>query len=221
MVGLKDLGFSQGIIVETIVSTYSAAGEPNAAPMGATMENEKTIAFKPYTTTTTYQNLQTKKCAVVNLTANAELFYITAFKEVVPEGRLPPALFGRAKSVDAPKLLTADSTIEVNVENLSLIENERAEVRCKTKVVQTSKILPKAYCRASSATIEAIVHATRIKEFLKKSREKQDQALELLEKIKVCHDVVKHVAPNSRYSEIMSDLTKRIETWRYQSESLR
>ena len=34
MAKLTDLGFSKGIIFETIVSTYNLDGSPNAAPMG-------------------------------------------------------------------------------------------------------------------------------------------------------------------------------------------
>ncbi len=119
MVDLNDLGFSKGIISETIVSTFNANGEPNAAPMGVTMENHEQLVIRPFISTSTYKNLQTRKCAVVNLTADPELFYITAFKEVVPDGKLPPALFGKARFVDAPKLLTADAQIEVSVRKTS------------------------------------------------------------------------------------------------------
>ena len=34
MAKLTDLGFSKGMIFETIVSTYNPDGTPNAAPMG-------------------------------------------------------------------------------------------------------------------------------------------------------------------------------------------
>ena len=219
MAGLRDLGFSEGLILETIVSTYNANGEPNAAPMGIMMKTERNLKLKPYATTTTYQNLVATKSAVVNLTTDPELFYITAFKEVAPNGKLPLALFRKAKSVVAPRLVTADTHIEVTVESLKTLENEKAEAECTVILIKTSKKIPKAYCRAAGATIEAIIHATRIKAFLNKSEEKNEQVLELLERFRICRDVVNHVGAGSRYSDIMSDLAKRIEEWRRESES--
>jgi hypothetical protein len=80
--------------------------------------------------------------------------------------------------------------------------------------------LPKVYCRASSATIEAVIHATRVKVLIS-DKNKRKYVHRLLEMIKSCNDVVDRVAPNSRYSEIMADLTKRVDSWRVKSESLR
>jgi len=204
---LADLGFSKGIITETIVSTYNMDGQPNAAPMGVTMENTQRIAIRPYTSTLTYKNLQLKRCAVINVTANPELYYRTAFKEANPKGRIPQEWFEKAETVDAPKLRMADAHIEVSVAAISAFD-------------AAPKMLPKVYCRASSATIEAVIHATRVK-VLVNDKNEQKYVHRLLEMIKNCNDVVNSIAPNSRYSEIMTDLTKRIDSWRVKSESLR
>jgi len=217
---LADLGFSKGIITETIVSTYNAEGQPNAAPMGVTMENSQRIAIKPYTSTLTYKNLQLKRCAVINVTANPELYYRTAFKEANPKGRIPQEWFEKAETVDAPKLRMADAHIEVSVADISAFDAERATALCQIKLIKAPKVLPKAYCRASSATIEAVIHATRVK-VLVNDKNEQKHVHRLLEMIKNCNDVVNRVAPNSRYSEIMADLTNKIDSWRAKSESLR
>jgi hypothetical protein len=214
MVTLADLGFSKGIIFETIVSTFNENGEPNAAPMGVTIEDNRQLTIGPYTSALTYKNLQSKKCAVVNLSADPELFYITAFKEVAPDGKLPLALFGKAKSVDAPRIVTADAQIEVSVEKTVPISAERVEMSSYVRLIRAKKALPKAYCRASFATIEAIIYATRVKAFLNKTTGEQEQTLKLLESIKICYEVVSRVAPDSRCSEIMADLTRRIDSWR-------
>ena len=42
-----------------------------------------------------------------------------------------------------------------------------------------------------------------------------------MELVEVCSDVVERTAPESRYSEIMADLTQRIHLWRKESEGLR
>jgi hypothetical protein len=217
---LADLGFSKGIITETIVSTDNAEGQSNAAPMGVTIENAKHIAIRPYTSTLTYKNLQLKRCAVINVTANPELYYRTAFKETNPEGIIPQKWFEKAETVDAPKLRMADAHIEVSVADITAFDAERATALCQVRQIQAPKALPKVYCRASSAIIEAVIHATRV-QVLVNDRNEQKHVRRLLEIIKNCSDVVNRVAPNSRYSEIMTDLTKRIDLWRAKSESLR
>ena len=218
---LADLGFSKGIITETIVSTYNVDDQPNAAPMGVTMENAQHVAIRPYTSTLTYMNLQLKKCAVINVTANPELYYRTAFKETNPKGKMPQEWFEKAETVDAPKLRMADAHIEVSVTDISAFDAERATALCQVKLVKAPKMLPKVYCRASSATIEAVIHATRVKVLVNNDKNEQKNVSKLLEMIKNCNDIVNRVAPNSRYSEIMTDLTKRIDSWRTKSESLR
>ncbi len=217
---LADLGFSKGIITETIVSTYNAERQPNAAPMGVTMENPQRIAIKPYASTLTYKNIQQKRCAVINVTANPELYYRTAFKEANPKGRIPQEWFEKAETVDAPKLRMAEAHIEVAVADISAFNAERATALCQIKLIKAPKVLPKVYCRASAAIIEAVIHATRVKVLINDKNE-QKHVHRLLEMIKNCNNIVNRVAPNSRYSEIMADLTKRIESWRANSESLR
>jgi hypothetical protein len=222
MTGITDLSFSEGLIVETIVTTYNVDGQANAAPMGVTMENPQRVVLRIYTSSLTYKNLQSKKCGVVNVTCDAELFYRTAFKEVNPNGKVPQDLFEKAETVDAPRLRAAEAHIEVAVADIKQFDAERAEIICDVKLVQAASVFPKAYCRALFATVEAIVHATRVKAFINhEDRQKREQALKLLETIKECNDVVNHVAPNSRYSEIMADLNQRINSWRAKGESLR
>lgn len=217
---LAKLGFSKGVIIETIVSTYDSDGQPNAAPMGVTMESARRIAIRPYIPTLTYKNLQQQKCAVINITSNPELYYRTTFKEANPRGILPQELFENAEVVNAPKLRGADAHIEATVVNISTYESERATVHCQVKRIKAPKKLPTAYCRATTATIEAIIHATRVRALCSIKNE-QEHVQKLLEMIENCSDVVNRVAPDSCYSEIMADLNKRIKKWRAESESLR
>ena len=181
MTKMAGLGFSKGVIVETVVSTYGSDGQPNAAPMGATMEQVQRLVFRIYTSSLTYKNLQAKRCAVVNLTSDPEVFYRTAFKEANPQGRVPTGWFEKAETVEAPRLRAADAHIEVTVVDTANLDAEKAEVTCEVKLVHASTVLPQAYCRASFAVIEAIIHATRVKHFLLHGdREKQEQTLSLL-----------------------------------------
>ena len=194
MVNLTDLGFSKNTIAETILSTYNKNSEPNAAPMGATQEKEKQLMLKVFNSSSTLQNLKQNKAAVVNLTSDVTLFYRTTFKETNPQGTLPPEWFQKAQTVNAPRLLRADATIEITIKD------------AKTA-------FPKAYCRAFGATLDAIIHATRVKAFAKDPNE-QLKVAKLLERIADCDDVVGRTAPNSQYAEIMRDLNQKIQTWR-------
>jgi hypothetical protein len=221
MTNLNDLGFLKDTIGETIVSTYDMDGQPNAAPMGVLMKSNKLLLIRPYTSSLTYKNLQAKRCTVVNVTSNPEIFYLTAFKEANPDGQLSPKMFEKAETVDAPRLREADATVELSVAETRSFNSERAEFLCSVKFVTSSKELPKVYCRAQFATIEAVVHATRIKPFLSGDSQDQERALRLIELVEICSDVVDRTAPNSLYSEIMADLTQRIRFWRKESESIR
>jgi hypothetical protein len=219
MIGLKELGFSKGIIVETIVSTYNSDGRPNAAPMGATILDEQNIIIKPYNSSLTSKNLKSKACAVVNLTHDAELFYNTAFKETLPRGALPFEWFDKAQTVNAPQLRVADAVIEVLVTDMTLIDDRKTLATCKVNFIKAAPVMPKGYCRAFSATIEAIIHATRVK-VLAKEKNEQKYVSKLAELITDCNDVVNRVAPNSHYALIMCDLINKVELWRAKSESL-
>ena len=214
MINLTELGFIKGIIGETIVSTFDLNGQPNAAPMAILIKNDEQLKIKPYRTSLTYKNLQTKRCAVVNLTSNSQLFYLTALKDLRLDNKLPDGMFEKAETVDAPRLKAADSTIEVSVAKTDSFNSERAEILCNVELVKSLKTLPKVYCRAQFATIEAIIHSTRIKVFLKGNKEQQKQAIQLLNLVNVCNDIVNRTAPNSIYSEIMTELTQRINLWR-------
>ena len=214
---LPDLGFSKGTIVETIVSTYSRDGQPNAAPMGIIMENEQRVAIRLYNSSLTYRNLLWKKCAVLNITSDVEMSYRTAFKDANPTGKIPLDWFEKAESVDAPRLRSAEATVEIALAKINPIDEIRTEAVCDVKLVKAAKTFPKAYCRALFATVEAIIHATRVKAYLSGDEKQREQALRLLEVIEGYRDLVNRVAPKSRYAEIMADLMERVNSWRIES----
>jgi hypothetical protein len=210
---LTDLGFSKGIFAEIIVSTNNADGTPNAAPMGIILEDEQTLTMNIFTSSSTNLNLKASKCGVINLTNNIEAFYKTTFKEANPNGKLPAEWFERAKTVNAPRLCFADATIEVSVTGTESGGLERTKFVCKVTQMDAPKKYPQVYCRAMSATVEAITHATRVEAFIN-DENKRKQVSELLETIEHQRNLVNRVAPNSAYSAVMSDLMKRIDSWR-------
>ena len=217
---LTDLGFLKGIIAECIVSTYNINGKPDAAPMGVIMEDEQHLIVNLFNSSTTCSNIKANRCAVVNLTSNIEVFYKTAFKEANPNGKLPQEWFEKAKVVNAPKLRFADATIDVSVTEMTPIDTFKTRAVCNVELVQATRKFPQVHCRAMDATLEAIIHATRVKAFLN-DEGKQKKVSKLLELIDNCNDVVNRVAPNSAFSIVMADLMERIDSWRNETESLR
>ncbi len=61
------------MIVETIITTTSADGVLNIAPMGVEWDEER-IVVKPFLETLTFRNLSATRVAVVNLTDDASIF---------------------------------------------------------------------------------------------------------------------------------------------------
>jgi hypothetical protein len=214
---LTDLGFLKSIIVETIVSTYNGDGKPNAAPMGVTMIDDEHLSIDFFISSATFSNIKAHRCAVVNLTSDIEVFYKTAFKEANLDGTVPQEWFEKATVVNAPKLRSADATIDISIYHLEALGVEKARAFFKVRLLQAQEKYPQIYCRAFSATLEAIIHATRVKAFANVEG-KQKKVSKLMELIENGNDVVNRVAPNSVYSAVMADLMKRIDSWRSKPE---
>jgi len=216
-VKLTDLGFVKGVIAECIVSTYNANGKATAAPKGVNIIDDEHLIIDFFNTSATYANIRTHRCAAINLTSDIEVFYKTCFKEANPEEMPPQEWFENAKIVNAPKLRLADAAIEISIYNLEAVSAEKVRASFKVRSLQSQEKYPQVYCRAFSATLEAIIHATRVKEFLNGPNERK-QVSKLLELIDNCNCTVNRVAPNTVYSSVMADLTKRIDSWMIKTE---
>jgi hypothetical protein len=213
MAKLTDLGFKKGVCCETIVSTYNPDGTSNAAPMGLKLLGEQHLSMSIFNTSLTCRNLKEKKCAIVNLTSDIEVFYKSTFKEANHNGKVPADWFVKADVVEAPKLRSADAVVEVSVTHLEHDGKERTRFSCKVERITTDAQFPQVYCRAMPLTLEAITHATRVKAFINLP-EKQKEASELIETIQNHAYVVGRVAPNSEYTAVFEDLQCRIDSWR-------
>jgi uncharacterized protein len=209
MMTLADLGFRQNNIYETIVCTFNPNGTPNAAPMGATLQNPQQINLTVYNSASTLKNLQNTSSATINLTGDIDVFYQTALKDEP----LPTSWFEKSEAVNAPKLKTADASISLQINNFVSVDSLRTKVTGEVKQIDASKALPQAYCRAAPAVIEAIIHATRIK-VLSGVKEEQAHVDKLVCLIQNCNDVVNRSAPNSHYAELMRDLQQKTDSWR-------
>lgn len=214
MISLEDLGFTKGIIFETIVSTYTKQGHPNIAPMGVIKLDTRKILIKIYRSSNTFKNLKSKRCAVVNVSKDATLFYKSAIKENNIDNNVSKDLFEKGEIVDAPLLKKADATMEALVWDIKNLDSERAEVVLEVKKIKSAGCLPKVYNRAFSATIESIILATRIKLFLVGNQLQKKQAKKMIEKVMWFKEIIRRTAPKSEYENIISDLIEKIKVWK-------
>jgi len=208
---LKKLGFAPAQVVEVIVSTYGEDKAPDAAPMGVTSEGGR-LTIRPYTTTQTHLNLERRRCCVVNVTSDPELFYRTAIKESNRGGRIPAEWFEASESVDAPRLKGVEAHLEASVVSQTPIAPNRTQFVCEVLRSDVAKVYPKAYSRAAPAVIESVIHATRVKEYLALGM--VEDAERLLALIAHYKNLVERVAPNSHYARLMAELSERAASWR-------
>lgn len=151
---LKEAGIGEGIS-EVIVTTKSASGEPNAAPIGiiaVTNEDENNYFVKLYKGSKTLSNVQETNKLAANVTDDAVLFVKAAFE---PLNKAHFSLFS-----ESPVLKEANSWI--------LFDCAFSEKTCETFIfqltpiaVKTNRKEVKAINRGLNAVIEAAILATR------------------------------------------------------------
>jgi len=202
------LGVRANMIYEAIVTTYSSSGDPNAAPMGfsLTAEAPYRIVLKPFKSTQTYSNLTLKKCGAINITRDPMLFLEAAFPEAVDAKRI---VFERCVNVDAPRLEEADGYVEFNVEKIEDETPERAKGICLPVSVMYRRTHPRAFTRAETALLEAVVHATRVKVFVDMGD--PAKGIELANRIKYYAELIERVAPRTGWSEAARWLSRKAE----------
>lgn len=139
------------MIIESILTSMSADGAINFAPMGVEW-GETTIVLKPFLETTTFRNLSATRTAVVNLTDDAMLFAQGAIGK--PQFPWVPAAVVRGAVLEA-----ATSWRELEV---VAIDDTPPRSRIETRVVHRgSRRDFLGFNRARHAVLEAAILATR------------------------------------------------------------
>jgi hypothetical protein len=144
------------VIIETIVTTMSAGGVVNCAPMGVEWDPDAagdTIVLKPFLDTATYRNVSATRAAVVNLIDDVRVFARAAIAN--PEYRTVPA-----SVVGGVVLADACSWREVEVRT---IDSTPPRSRIETAVVHrgtTRDFI--GFNRARHAVLETAIYATRV-----------------------------------------------------------
>lgn len=143
------------MILEGIVTTVSASGEVNIAPMGPRVDGGMDrILLRPYRTAKTYQNLKAHGEGVFHVTDDVLLLAKAALGEPEP----PPAL-SRARQVRGFILRDACRFYEFRVHS---IDDREERARIEVEVVHSGRLRDFfGFNRAKSAVVEAAILATR------------------------------------------------------------
>lgn len=203
---LKALGFSEGPIYETALTTLNPGGSGNAAPMGVVMTGPSTLEIKPFKTSTTYKNLKKFGKACVNVTSDPGTYLATAFKEEDLPGFPVPHIDGelRLDHSDAHIFIESDSSDE---------SERRATFTCRVLAVEVVNLKPRVFSRGRASAVEAIIHATRIKVFSEEGPRERVESL--IKRFCECKDVVDRVSPpESTESRVIGELGRLIGDWR-------
>jgi hypothetical protein len=169
---LSDVGLKEGLVAETIVTTYNEDGSPNAAPMGIRASGEDELLLRIHTTSDTYKNLIRNKGCVINISFDPYLFITTT---ILGEGKgsreceIDPKQVEEAKKVKAPFLKECQAYIEAELlEHHEYIlideykESEVSNVKCKAKDIHIVGG-PVAVNRGLFAAIELAIALSRKK----------------------------------------------------------
>jgi hypothetical protein len=208
---LFSLGLETGITYETIISTLAQSGEYNAAPMGILSEDGTSVILRPFKATRTYSNLVATRAAVANFTDDPLLFLTTAMKN---DESLDCGMFTKAKVVEVPRLVAAESFLELQVTRIDE-SLDRAVVVCSPIHGEVVKTSPKPYCRGRFAALEAVIHATRVKVFLEEGRRKEAESL--IQMIRAYRELALRVCPNSSYQLVAERVVELVQQWQRSS----
>ena len=140
------------MIIETIVTSVSADGTVNCAPMGVEW-GDTAIVLKPFLDTVTYRNLMATGAAVVNLTDDVRVFARSAISNPVY-----PTM--AAEVIRGVVLADCCSWREVEVRSVdSTPPRSRIETAVVHQGVRREFI---GFNRARHAVLEAAIYATRL-----------------------------------------------------------
>jgi hypothetical protein len=147
------------MILEGIVTTVSAAGEVNIAPMGPSLDSATgelmRFELRPFRTSQTYANLKTHGEGVLHITDDVLLLAQAAVGHVDPQPPMQPAIRIRG-------WVLADACRFHEFRILSC--DDRAErARFAAEVIHTGRLRDFfGFNRAKHAIVEAAILATRI-----------------------------------------------------------
>jgi len=202
---LKKLKIIPNCVYETIFTTYDRSSKPNAAPMGISTPDMEKIVAKIFTSSQTYRNIKEKRCAVINITNDIALFY----RASLDKKSLEKEIFKPSKVVNAPILVSASAYIEVTVDSMQKIDEDRCEVVFSVKNAEVIDSCATPACRAPGLILESIIHATRIELYNLKGL--PEEAKPLVDQVKSFREIISRIAKGTTYEELMEKIWRKIQ----------
>jgi len=198
---LKRLGFSKGTTSEVLLS-LSLGSEVNVAPMGVKLGENAELIIKVFAGCRTYDLIRRgARDYVVNITSNPLLFYYAIFGK--DSLKLRPS-----RCVSAPRVAGCEAYVEAERKGVDY-GRDYLILHLRPIHIEYRRVLPKAFCRAAPAVIEALVYYTKIP-YLKKSG-KSREAEGMLKRILACAEVVGHCTRSRRLRSILRNVIERAE----------
>ena len=162
------------MIIEGLCTTTNPDGTTNIAPMGPIV-NEKltTFLFRPFQTSTTFQNLKATGCGVFHVTDDVDMIARAAIGELEETPELLPA-----EIVDGQVIASACRWYEFALQSIDE-SNQRSEISTTLKHVGHLRDYW-GLNRARNAILEAAILATRLHILDADDIQEQMQRLELV-----------------------------------------
>ncbi len=144
------------LVLEGIVVTIDAAGQPNIAPMGPRVDRDITrLLLRPFPTSHTYQNLKATGCGVFHITDDVELMARAAVGQFLSPPTLVPVGNSRC-----PRLADTCRWFAFRVQSID-DSTERVSMECSITARGDGRPFL-GFNRAKHAVLEASILATRI-----------------------------------------------------------
>jgi hypothetical protein len=161
-------------ITETIVTTLSADGRPNAAPMGVVRQGERLI-IRMFPGSNTFRNVSETGNLVVNIVTDPVVFVVSAFEDLdssyyITKGDMPPVIR------DAYAWVHFKAEVDGTV-RLTPLKSEI--LRCKVP----------SFSRGFAAVIDAAVTGTRLRFLGDEGRKRIHEDAVLVEKCGTPRDI--------------------------------
>jgi hypothetical protein len=143
-------------LLESVVTTLCANGEPNISPIGPLVDDHfRHLLLRPYPTSTTFRNLTRTGEGVLHVTDNVELFAQAAIGQPDPTPRME-----EAKAVCGRILVDACRWYAFRIDD---VDDSTQPAQMTAHVVDGGRLRDFfGFNRAMHAVIEAAILATRI-----------------------------------------------------------
>jgi hypothetical protein len=203
----KDLPFQTGIIYEAIITTYNQQNQPNAAPMGFTIDKEKQVIIRSYKEADTYKNLLEQKECIINITSDPDLFV----KSTLFQDLLIDEFYTKSTMIAAPILKACKGNhLALKVVKITK-EEERGIFYCEIIDANLSKEQVQPHTRAFSSLIEILIHSTRVIHFSGSKGLNDSEVKHLRELIEHHSQIISRVTQkNSQYQKYVEKILIKI-----------